>query len=44
MQKIFQHVDQFRCFTINLDASMATNLQVSSKLYSLATEVIRDGQ
>lgn len=31
-------------FAINLDASMAANLQVSSKLYSLATEVIRDGQ
>lgn len=31
-------------FAINLDASMAANLQVSSRLYSLATEVIRNGQ
>ena len=31
-------------FAINLDVSMAVDLQVSSQLYSLATEVIRNGQ
>ena len=30
-------------FSINLDASMAANLQISSKLHPLATEVIRNG-